>query len=133
MLARGLVAVSLAVTGASALTKNCRPESSTTLAIWPLAPGAKTAEQTISVARTSHAAFAVRFTIVPLGKAHNNFRTSYRADSPYYRPDPVRVNIPSVLGTPPSSLPRSPDDGTSCESAPAGEVVYRETRFSDCV
>src|SRR5256885_16907254 len=64
MLARGLVAVSLAVTGASALTKNCRPESSTTLAIWPLVPGAKTVEQTISVARTSHAAFAVRFTMV---------------------------------------------------------------------
>src|SRR5437016_14679632 len=68
MLARGLVAVSLAVTGASALTKNCRPESSTTLAIWPLARGAKTVGQTISVARTSHAAFAVRFTIVPWGK-----------------------------------------------------------------
>src|SRR6266480_7495096 len=68
MLARGLVAVSLAVSGASALTKNCRPESSTTLAIWPLVPGAKTVEQTISVARTSHAAFAVRFTIVPWGR-----------------------------------------------------------------
>src|SRR6266699_2929587 len=74
MLARGLVAVSLAVTGASALTKNCRPESSTTLAIWPLVPGAKTVEHTISVARTSHAAFAVRFTIVPWGRPTTIFK-----------------------------------------------------------
>src|SRR5207244_11762965 len=64
----GSGAGSLAVAGASASTDNCRPESSTTLAIWPLARGAKAVGQTISVARTSHAAFAVRFTIVPWGK-----------------------------------------------------------------
>src|SRR2546421_23420 len=67
MLVRGFVAVSLA--GGSALTKNRRPELSTTRAIWPLAPCAKTVAQRASVARRNHAAFAVRFTIVPLGKA----------------------------------------------------------------
>src|SRR6266576_4875115 len=64
MLVRGFEALSLAVNGGSAFTKNGRPASSTTLAIWPLAPRAKTVAQRTSVARRSPAVVAVRFFII---------------------------------------------------------------------
>src|SRR6266550_626792 len=64
MLVRGFEALSLAVNGGSAFTKNGRPASSTTLAIWPLAPRAKTVAQRTSVARRSPAVIAVRFFII---------------------------------------------------------------------
>src|ERR1700686_2720843 len=63
MLVRRFEALSLAVNGGSAFTKNGRPASSTTLAIWPLAPRAKTVAQRASVARRSPAVIAVRFFI----------------------------------------------------------------------
>src|ERR1700674_5827616 len=63
MLVRGFEALSLAVNGGSAFTKNGRPSSSTTLAIWPLAPRAKKVAQRTSVARRSPAVIAVRFFI----------------------------------------------------------------------
>src|SRR5712692_4214651 len=67
MLVRGLEALSLAVTRGSAFTKNRRPSSSTTLAIWPLAPlankVAKKIAQKTSVVRMSHVVIAVRFII----------------------------------------------------------------------
>src|SRR6266403_5903666 len=64
MLVRGFEAMSLAVNGGSAFTKNGRPASSTTLAIWPLAPRAKTVAQRTSVARRSFDVIAVRFFII---------------------------------------------------------------------
>src|SRR6267142_6620569 len=64
MLVRGFEAWSLAVNGGSAFTKNGRPASSATLAIWPLAPRAKTVAQRTSVARRSPAVIAVRFFII---------------------------------------------------------------------
>src|SRR6266480_7711084 len=64
MLVRGFEALSLAVNGGSAFTKNGRPASSTTLAIWPLAPRAKTVAQRTSVARRSLDMIAVRFFII---------------------------------------------------------------------
>src|SRR6267378_7700578 len=67
MLVRGFVAVSFGEIGGSAFTKNCRPPSSTTLAIWPLAPFAKKDARKIaqdaSVARWNHAVIAVRLII----------------------------------------------------------------------
>src|SRR5258708_21996 len=102
MLVRAFDAVSLADTGGSAFTKKCRPASSTTLAIWPLAPCAKKAAKTVaqmaSVARWSPAAIAVRFIIVPLGKASNNFGTGYSGDS--FQHCCAAVNVPSVLRAP---------------------------------
>src|SRR6266480_2227296 len=64
MLVRGFEALSLAVNGGSAFTKNGRPASSTTLAIWPLAPRAKTVVQRTIVARRSPAVIAVRLFII---------------------------------------------------------------------
>src|SRR5260370_7205541 len=99
MLVRAFEAVSLADTGGSAFTKKCRPASSTTLAIWPLAPCAKKAAKTVaqiaSVARWSPAVIAVRFIIVPLGKASNNFGTAYSGDS--FQHYSAAANIPSLL------------------------------------
>src|ERR1700674_2589395 len=66
MLVRGFEAESLAVTGGSALIKNGRPPSSTILAIWPLAPCARTVAQRTSVAGRSPAVIAVRFFIIVL-------------------------------------------------------------------
>src|SRR5258708_32852066 len=74
MLVRGLVAVSLADKGGSALTKNCRPESSTILAICaPLPPGARNVPeidamkiaQRTGVPRRIHPVIAVRLIILP--------------------------------------------------------------------
>src|SRR5216684_6810973 len=114
MLVRAFEAVSLADTGGSAFTKKCRPASSTTLAIWPLAPCAKKAAKTVaqmaSVARWSPAVIAVRFIIVPLGKASNNFRTGYSGDS--FQHYCAAVNVPSVLRAP-------------TERSTLGEIVWR--------
>src|SRR6266700_5781431 len=74
MLERGLVAVSLADKGGSALTKNRRPESSTTLVICAaLAPCARNVPeidamkivQRIVVPRRVHPVIAVRLIIPP--------------------------------------------------------------------
>src|SRR5882762_2779203 len=64
MLVRGFEALSLAVNCGSAFTKNGLPASSTTLAIWPLAPRAKTVTHRTSVARRSPPVIAVRFFII---------------------------------------------------------------------
>src|SRR5467141_346308 len=70
MLARAFVALSLALTGGSAFTKNCRPSSLTTLAICAFALFAKKHAQKIaqrtSVPRRSHAVIVVRLFIMPL-------------------------------------------------------------------
>src|SRR6266487_1253750 len=75
MLERGLAAVSLADKGGSALTKNRRPESSTTLVICAaLAPGARNvpeidamriAQRRIGIPRRIHPVIAVRLIIPP--------------------------------------------------------------------
>src|SRR5713101_3544607 len=51
-----------------------------------------------SVARWSPAVIAVRFIIVPLGKASNNFGTGYSGDS--FQHYCAAVNVPSVLRGP---------------------------------
>src|SRR5216684_1380977 len=70
MLLRGFAALSLALTGGSAFTKNCRPSSLTTLAICAFAPRAKKDAQKIaqdtSVPRRSRAVIVVRLFIMPL-------------------------------------------------------------------
>ena len=55
--------------GGASLMNNCRPSELVIFAIWALAAIAHTA----SVARMKLAASAVRFTIVPLGKANPGF------------------------------------------------------------
>jgi hypothetical protein len=60
------VAVSLSDRGGSAFTKKLRPAPSTTLAIWPLAPGAKKFAQRTSVPEISHVVIVVRLFIMPL-------------------------------------------------------------------
>src|SRR5258708_35263406 len=70
MLLRGFAALSLALTGGSAFTKNCRPSSLTTLAICAFAPRAKKDAQKIaqdtSVPRRSRAVIVLRLFIMPL-------------------------------------------------------------------
>jgi hypothetical protein len=66
MVLRGFEAVSFGVLRGSAFTKKCRPSSSMTLAIWPLAPGAKKFAQRTSVPEISHVVIAVRLCIMPL-------------------------------------------------------------------
>src|SRR2546421_2968529 len=104
MLVRGFEAVSLGVTGGSALTKKRRPASSTTLAIWALALCAETVAQRTSVVRRSHAAFAVRFTIVPWGKANNNLEPT--TERTVFNIAPTRSGSMSLRyqGPPPSVL-----------------------------
>src|SRR6266851_6510134 len=84
MLVRGLVAFSWSDRGGSAFTKKLLPASSTTLAIWPLAPCAKKFAQRTSVPEISHVVIAVRFIIRLLPrpgrvrafrKANNNLAT----------------------------------------------------------
>src|SRR5260370_2722965 len=152
MLGRDFEAVSLADTGGSAFTKKCRPASSTTLAIWPLAPCAKKAAKRVAqrtgVARWSPAVIAVRFIIrlLPrlgrgraLGKASKNLGTGHRVYS--FQHCRQAVNVPSVLGPPPNGLRlgrslgewlvlriRSP----RCHVRPAMvalQTVSRKTRF----
>src|SRR5216683_3400407 len=73
MLVRGFEAVSLADKGGSAFTKNCRPESSTTLVICALALcaknvakiSAKRIAQRTGVPRRIHPVIAVRLNIPP--------------------------------------------------------------------
>src|SRR5438105_8550081 len=102
MLVRGFVAESLGVIGGSAFTKNCRPSSLTTLAIWALASfvkkAAKKIAQKASVVLISPAVVAVRLiirllaraTVTPvlpgfcLGEGDNNLGTYYTADSFQY-------------------------------------------------
>src|SRR6266446_1674777 len=103
MVARGLAAPNFSVARGSALTKSCRPVGSETLAIWAPARGAKKLAQRTSVPRRSPAVIAVRFTIVPRGKANTIFATRYRVYS--FRHCPVGVNVSSVLGAPPNGLP----------------------------
>src|SRR5260370_38343379 len=116
MLVRAFEAVSLPDTGGSPFTKKCRPASSTSLAIWPLAPCAKKAAKRVAqrtgVARWSPAVIAVRFIIrlLPrlgrgraLGKASKNLGTGHRGYS--FQHCPQAVNVPSVLGPPPNGLP----------------------------
>ena len=95
MVVRGFAAMSLAVKCGSELMNIRCPVSSTTFAICALAPGVKAVAQKASVARRSPAVYTVRLRIMPLGKAHNNFRLSLMADS--VRHGRVAVNATSVL------------------------------------
>src|SRR5712692_903875 len=73
MVARGfapLKALTFNGLGGASLMNNCRPSVLVIFAIWALAVIAQTA----SVARMKLAASAVRFTIVPLGKANPRVR-----------------------------------------------------------
>ena len=98
MVARGFAAPSFNFTGGSALMNSGRPVGSTTLAIWPLAPGAMKAAQKTSVPLISHAVFAVRFAIMPRGRLTTILEpVSEGTVFDIYR---RAVNVPSVLGNP---------------------------------
>src|SRR5882762_8136713 len=120
MLVRGFEAWSLAVNGGSAFTKNGRPASSTTLAIWPLAPRAKTVAQRTSVARRSPAVIAVRFFIILPCERQQQFwsllQNGQFSTLPHGGQCPFSTRAP-----PPNGLPwRSPGDGSSYEVVLAG-------------
>src|SRR5207245_276245 len=127
MVVCGLLALSLAVTGGSALVKNRRPSSSTTLAIWALAPRAKNVAWDASNPRRSPAVYAARVRIMPLGKAHNNLGSNRIAVS--FRHCPEAVNVTSVLETLPSSHPcgRPPSHGSSYKSVRANVWLPPDT------
>src|SRR6266699_634788 len=122
MLVRGFEALSLAVNGGSAFTKNGRPASSTTLAIWPLAPRAKTVAQRTSVARRSPAVIAVRFFIILPWERQQQFCSLLQ--SAQFSTWPRSGQCPfSTRAPPPSGLPRgktTPGDSSLCEVVLAG-------------